>query len=41
MRINEGILDDIEARDTDISQIIPTDELKWPGDKTLPVYVTL
>ena len=41
MLINEGILDDIEASDANISQLFPTNELKWPGDENLSVYITL
>ena len=41
MLINEGILDDIEASDANISQLFPTNELKWPGDESLSVYITL
>ena len=40
MRINEGILDDLEARSADIRNVISMDDLRWPGDDIFTVYLT-
>ena len=41
MRINEGILDDIEAKSVDVNKVFQPDNMLWPGDKTFSVYITL
>ena len=41
MRINEGILDDLDAQSVNIKDKLNAGELGWPGDKNFSVYVTI